>query len=106
MRRDDEVINLYFALADLGTMTEPEGRALIKQIYPERAHEVDALVKAFEDEACGRSPMASKLQSQLAELRANSRIDPNSNNLNDTIRSFGRQGRGVLPAGNGTLIES
>ncbi len=56
MARRHWLVSSYLALSDRGDMSEPEGRALLKRLYPKHAAEIDGLVSSYTSEALGKAP--------------------------------------------------
>src|SRR4051794_40589100 len=95
MNRNEPIIQMYLALADTGTLTEPEGRQKVKEFFPSRAHEVDDLVRAFEAEAMGKTQMDVRMRAGFEAMRRGSSVlEPiGSQDMNAGIRAAANKGR-------------
>jgi hypothetical protein len=64
-------------------MSEPEGRALLKRLYPKHAGEIDGLVSAFMFEATGKTP---RLADDAEPSDASPARPAKAGDFNDTLR--------------------
>jgi hypothetical protein len=82
MARRHWLTEAYLALSDLGTMSEPEGRALLKKTFPTMAHLVDSHVDGWIAEATGKAPR----QADDADVAARPARPAKAGDFNDTLR--------------------
>jgi hypothetical protein len=97
MARFHPVVQSYLDLAELGTMTEPEGRSRVKEMWPEYANQVDQLVEDFKAQALGRNPLDQKIRDQFEAMRQGSVIPTSADNMTEAIRKASHRGRVPSP---------
>jgi hypothetical protein len=107
MARRHWLVSSYLALSDRGDLSEPEGRALLKRLYPKHAGEIDGLVSSYIGEALGTAPRLAddadnepqapqapqsagdfnaRLRDQFIALREGNKL-PDSGDMNASIRN-------------------